>query len=402
MTQKIAPNTTSKAPAGKVACLLCGGFISVSGGDRARFVDHMSNEHDAKTDCHEVLLAACVLDAREKGFLVKTTSTRLDTIGRGKAPNYSDSFVTKLTATLPTNINEKVLPPAPRSMQHRRRDVQRSTPVPAPVTRSVQQGRVARASIQARATRPAPVQRSDSRQASVQRSVLRQAAVPSNPPISSVLRGNSSISFSKVDMRRKCNICSISLPNPTALVQHMNKNHFNLPGGINIVSGLGETISGSSNSPARRQNPVSPSVQKIVNNFRKVEHKSKVIDRSKGIVHKGSPQRNAEKKTSKLSALKNSGIVIEKVADAMVTDNDEILVMEEDPLNSHDTVTNSDYECNICNRKLASSADLKLHRNELHGENNPPEDPTQEKLRDEIDKLETLELLDNLVNFLDE
>ena len=150
---------------------------------------------------------------------------------------------------------------------------------------------------------------------------------------------------------------------------------------------------------------MSPSVQKLVNNFRKVEPKSKVIDRSKGMVHKGSPQRNTEKKTSKLSALKNSGIVIEKVADAMVTDNDEILVMEEDPLNSHDAfdaVTNSDYECNICNRKLASSADLKLHRNELHGENNPPEDPTQEKLRDEIDKLETLELLDNLVNFLDE
>ena len=105
------------------------------------------------------------------------------------------------------------------------------------------------------------------------------------------------ISFSKVDMRRKCNICSISLPNPTALVQHMNKNHFNLPGGINIVSGTGETISGSSNSPSRRQNPVSPSVQKLVNNFRKVEPKSKVIDRSKGMVHKGSPQRNTEKKT---------------------------------------------------------------------------------------------------------
>ena len=398
MTQKIVPNTTSKAPAGKVSCLLCGGFISVSGGDRARFVDHMSNEHDAKTDCHEVLLAACVLDAREKGFLVKTTSTRLDTIGRGKAPNYSDSFVTKLTAALPTN--EKVLPPAPQRMQPRRREVQRSTPVPVP--RSVQQGRVARPSVQASVKRPAPVQRSVSRPASVQRSVPRQAAVPANPPISSVLRGNSSISFSKVDMSRKCNICSVSLPNPTALVQHMNKNHFNLPGGINIVSGSGETISGLSDSPSRRQNPVSPSVQKVVNNFRKVEPKSKVIDRSKRIVHKGSPQRNAEKKTSKLSALKSSGIVIEKVADAMVTDNDEILVMEEDPLNTQDTVTNSDYECNICNKKLASSADLKLHRNELHGEDNPPEDPTQEKLRDEIDKLETLELLDNLVNFLDE
>ena len=385
MTQKLLSNT-SKAPAGKVSCLLCGGFISVSGGDRARFVDHMSNEHDAKTDCHEVLLAACVLDAREKGFLVKTTSTRLDAIGRGKTPNYSDSFVTKLTATLPTNNNEKLLPAAAQRIEPQRRNGQRSTPAP----RTVQQGRVSRAPVQRSVPIPAPVQRS----------VVRPA--PANPPISSVLRGNSSISFSKVDMRRKCNICSISLPNPTALVQHMNKNHFNLPGGINIVSGSGETISGTNNSPSRRPNPVSPSVQKIANNLRRVEPKSKVIDRSKLTVHKMSPQRNTEKKTNKLSALKNSGIVIEKVADAVVNDNDEILVMDEDPLNSQETVTNSDFECSICNKKLASSADLKLHRNELHGEENLPEDPTQEKLRDEIDKLETLELLDNLVNFLDE
>ena len=391
MTQKIISNTVSKAPAGKVSCLLCGGFISVSGGDRARFVDHMSNEHDAKTDCHEMLLAACVLDAREKGFLVKTTSTRLDAIGRGKAANYADSFVTKLTATLPTSNNEKFSSAAPQ----RRREVQRPTPAQIDLTkRSARQNRVP---VQRPAPRPAPVQRSVPRQASVQRSVPR--SIPANPPISSVLRGNSSISFSKVDMRRKCNICSISLPNPTALVQHMNKNHFNLPGGINIVSGSGETIAGSNNSPSRRTNPVSPSVQKFVNNLRKVEPKSKVIDRSKLTVHKMSPQRNTEKKTSKLSALKNSGIVIEKVPDAVVTDNDDILVMEEDPL---EPVTNSDYECSICNKKLASSSDLKLHRNEQHGEENPPEDPTQEKLRDEIDKLETLELLDNLVNFLDE
>ena len=395
MTQKLLSNT-SKAPAGKVSCLLCGGFISVSGGDRARFVDHMSNEHDAKTDCHELLLAACVLDAREKGFLVKTTSTRLDAIGRGKTPNYSDSFVTKLTATLPTNNNEKLLPAAAQRIEPQRRNGQRSTLAP----RTVQQGRVSRAPVQRSIPRPAQVKRSVPIPAPVQRSVVRPA--PANPPISSVLRGNSSISFSKVDMRRKCNICSISLPNPTALVQHMNKNHFNLPGGINIVSGSGETISGTNNSPSRRPNPVSPSVQKVANNLRKVGPKSKVIDRSKLTVHKMSPQRNTEKKTNKLSALKNSGIVIEKVAEAVVNDNDEILVMDEDPLNSQETVTNSDFECSICNKKLASSADLKLHRNELHGEENPPEDPTQEKLRDEIDKLETLELLDNLVNFLDE
>ena len=392
MTQKLisAAASAGAPPAGKVSCLLCGGFISVSGGDRARFVDHMTNEHDAKTDCHEVLLAACVLDAKEKGFLVKTTSTRLDTIGRGKTPNYSDSFVTKLTASLPTNT-VKQTPAAPQRAPPRRIP-------PPPVQRPSQPSR----GVQPRRAAPftrVPVQRGGPRPAPVQTS-------PQTPP---VLRGNSSISFSRVDMRRKCNICSISLPNPTALVTHMNKNHFNLPGGINIVTGSGETISSSNNSPSRRTNPISPAVQKLANNLRKVEPRSRVIDKSKlksiqvKEVPRISPQRNAEKKSNKMSTLKNSGIVIEKVPDAQVTDNDEILVMEEDPLEGgQETVTNSDYECSLCNKKLASSADLKLHRNELHGEQNPPEDPTQEKLRNEIDKLETLELLDNLVNFLDE
>ena len=67
MTQQRS-RAVPREEAGKVACLLCGGLISVSGGDRARFVDHMSNEHDAKTDCHDLLLAACVLDPRLPGL----------------------------------------------------------------------------------------------------------------------------------------------------------------------------------------------------------------------------------------------------------------------------------------------------------------------------------------------
>ena len=62
----------------------------------------------------------------------------------------------------------------------------------------------------------------------------RLAPAPSYVP--SVLQGNGSISISKVDMTRKCNLCSQTFPNPSVLVEHMNRNHFKSLGGINIVS----------------------------------------------------------------------------------------------------------------------------------------------------------------------
>ena len=102
-----ATSDQPSVPAGKVACLLCGGFVSVSGGDRARFIDHMSNEHDAKIDCHDVLLAVCVLDTKEKGFIVKSSAPRLEDIGKGQSPNFSNTFLNKFasppTVPKPTN-----------------------------------------------------------------------------------------------------------------------------------------------------------------------------------------------------------------------------------------------------------------------------------------------------------
>ena len=63
--------------------MLCCGFISVSGGDRARFIVHMSNEHDANTECHDVVLAVCVLNNKERGFIFKSSGSRLEEIGKG-------------------------------------------------------------------------------------------------------------------------------------------------------------------------------------------------------------------------------------------------------------------------------------------------------------------------------
>ena len=402
----------SGAPAGNVSCLLCGGFISVSGGDRARFIDHMSNEHDAKLDCHDILLATCVLDSREKMFLVKSTTTRLDTIGRGKPANYSESFMNKLTSSsssVPSSssVSSSVIPSVmkkpPQQKQPQRtittRPPQRSRPPPSVVQRPVQP------------PRPRPKPQSSS-------------APASRAPVSGLLRGNSSISVSKVDMRRKCNMCQIELPNPKSLIDHMNRNHFNLPGGINIITDNSSSSSSSSASslatfknnlqrhitaapsrsssqavPARisgakvaaRLQPVAVTPPRKPKTIELVTCHTcgKTIDKSKFQVHKLTHAQ--ERKDMKTTVLKNSSIVLTKTYDTKEA---------VDPLELEEEVTNSDYECNICEKKLANEKALKLHRNAEHGENNTIDDDDHEEMKNQIGDLETSELLDNLVNFL--
>ena len=202
---------TPSIPAGKVGCLLCGGFISVQGGDRARFIDHMSNEHDAKIDSHDVLLALCVMDSKEKSFLVKSSGARLEMVGKGQSPNYSNSFMTKLTTT------PQSMPPAPAPRQ------------PTPQYR---RGRGAATGNHAR-----PLQRHPSQAQQVLPTPSPRAAPPSVVNMPNVLRGNGSISISKVDQTKKCTMCPTILPNPAALREHMNRVHLSVFGGVVVQSG---------------------------------------------------------------------------------------------------------------------------------------------------------------------
>merc|ERR1712013_17736 len=85
-----------------------------------------------------------------------------------------------------------------------------------------------------------------------------------------------------------------------------------------------------------------------------------------------------------------------------------------------DKLGSSDIQCNICKKKLASNMALKMHNNLKHPikkevddaemllgeENDDMNKSTEVKVNDdvknEIEKMETLELLDNLVNFLND
>merc|ERR1719481_397631 len=168
-----------KVPAGQVSCLLCRGFVSVMNGDKARFVDHIYSEHEVKHD-QEVLLAVSVLTQREKLFLIKTAATRLEAIGKGREPDLTKSIIGGAQPVTEQNA----------SRGGRSQSV--STPARKPVSN--------------------------------QPSQILPSRLPSN------------ISISKVDMSRPCNMCQIILPNPDALADHMNKNHFRGLNGLNIVA----------------------------------------------------------------------------------------------------------------------------------------------------------------------
>jgi len=350
MIQKKKQAVSEKVPPGCVSCMLCGGFISVSGGDRARFVDHMTNEHDAKTDCHQALLALCVLNDKERAFLAKSTSRRLDTIGRNKPANYSDSFLSRFSDNVPpapaVPARQQRPPPAPQ---------QKRTRVVQPV-RSVQ-------------------------------------TVPSVQGVQSgLLRGNRSISVSKVDMRRQCNMCHITVQNPQALIEHMNRNHFNSPGGINIITNsITKSITNSivprRAEPQVRSRQVLPVKNHLNSKVGKVEvvkcpSCGKSVDKSKFAIH--SLSHSQQRKPSKPNVLKNKGITLQNLSTypPSTGKNENIELVE------------------LCDdTEEVDHGSLEMDTGE--GDNdNQPETENLTAVRNEIEKLDTLELLDNLVNFL--
>jgi len=473
MTKNSTDPEPPSIPSGKVGCLLCGGFISVQGGDRARFIDHMSNEHDAKTDCHEVLLAICVMDMKEKSFLVKSSGSRLEEIGKGLSPNYTTSFLNKLTTTLASQPAVSS-GPAPRQ--------------PAPHQR---RGR-GRGSIGGSQIRPMlPRQLRPTLPVQSQQVSVTRAAPPPIANVPSVLQGNGSISISKVDQRKKCTMCPIIFPNPVALREHMNKDHLSILGGI-IVANAEEKKSETFVRPAQEvkvqppnlflsprlpvssnprpsstlnrslPNPGTPRPQPNISRFfpnsgqrttrprspaianirpkqpgdlAKCNICSKTVEKLKLAVHKLSHSgRKADKShTMHSNAVSGSsknytgpsetkGAKSEEDGDIEmieidVDDGDETS-MKNSPL-PHDSFKKgdkleSDIQCTICEKNFASNMALKMHNNLKHPVKREVDDTEMllgeekddvkesDNVKNEIEKMETLELLDNLVNFLND
>jgi len=341
----MCPTEPTAVPAGQVACLLCRGFISVAEGDRARFVDHMHSEHEVKHE-PEVILAVSVLTPREKLFLIKTAAARLEAIGRGRAPDLNTSFLDRLeaTATRPT-----IAPPAP------------------------QRGGGAFSLGRGAAFTPARLPSSQPRPRIV--SSPQQRMPPPRviaPPRQ--LAANSSISISKVDMSRPCNMCHVMMPSPAALIEHMNKNHFRGLAGLNIVQ---------QGAPSRPSLPTPP---------------SPVSPREAPPPSRGPILTPAQAKALSLSKNPNGGLGSPRLP---ITRSPGIQQRMQSPsptqppnkMARSETIQGVSFSrpINTSNKAVNSSSEELLD-----------EGSKEKSIRKEVEGLQTLELLDNLVNFLND
>ena len=200
------------------------------------------------------------------------------------------------------------------------------------------------------------------------------------------------------------------------------------------------------NSGSRVSRPRSPAIQNIrpkqpTADLVKCNICSKSVERSKLVIHKmsHSEDRNIDKSNRIRSSQSNNVVknsLKRKIEDGdkhgatkeKPQDNQEFELIEIDldddsseytSFKNDDKLGSSDIQCNICKKKLASNMALKMHNNLKHPikkevddaemllvEENDMNKSTDVKendeVKNEIEKMETLELLDNLVNFLND
>ena len=182
-------------------------------------------------------------------------------------------------------------------------------------------------------------------------------------------------------------MCQVTLQNPQALIDHMNRNHFNNPGGINIITNLQQSgvISDNQRQTATRRSPAQLSRSPLTSRVGKVEvikcpTCGKSVDKSKYAVHKLS--HSQQRKPSKPDVMRNKGVTLQNVTyyPSKEEKNKDVELVE------------------ICEDNEEASQEAT----EMEAEDTESQEETEKvtAVRNEIEKLDTLELLDNLVNFL--
>ena len=188
-------------------------------------------------------------------------------------------------------------------------------------------------------------------------------------------------------------MCQVRLESPGALIEHMNKHHFNLPGGINIMT-KSQRSQAANTGPAlsQRRQPVSRrgEVQSVRNSCNpgarrleviKCPSCGKSVDKSKFAVHKLSHSHQRKLPPTRANVVKNKGISIQKLTnDGQITEKNEDVELVE-----------------LLDDTEEVSPDAAM---EESASDDQPETEDDLAVRTEIEKLDTSELLDNLVNFL--
>jgi len=331
--------SNTKVPAGQVSCLLCRGFVSVMNGDKARFVDHIYSEHEVKHD-QEVLLAVSVLTQREKLFLIKTAATRLEAIGKGREPDLTKSIIGGVQS----------VPEQNNSRGGRSQSV--STPGRKP--------------------------------ASSQPSQILPSRLPSN------------ISISKVDMSRPCNMCQIILPNPDALADHMNKNHFRGLNGLNIVA-ADSSRSSSKSQTFNKPPPTSTSPLLKSPPRRPVPTQPQPRPQAQA-QPRNPPQSRNQSQSQSQTPSRNSTTPARVNQQARSRSQYHISTSKEPP----SKVARTSTERGDTQKQPEGLKDTVAKDKGPVSKESKEDNLTENSIRKEVEGLQTLELLDNLVNFLNE
>jgi len=235
----------SDVPKGKVACLLCRGFISYKDGDRTRFKDHMLNEHDVKYDS-DVVLAISVMLEKEKAFIVKSSLKRLSEISNNQIPSSGESLLPSTTKTTSTYHQ-----PAPAQIQsHGNTKSRNPRGRPSAVTGVKSENPQPAQNIQGallRTTSPyigRPRQHPGPRQQHAQLQKMPSSSPviglsPAPRPLVQPLPPNFprhlGVSISRIDPSVNCDICKIVLPNKEALARHTQTEHLSRFTGLALV-----------------------------------------------------------------------------------------------------------------------------------------------------------------------
>jgi len=343
-------NSNPKVPFGQVSCLLCKGFVTVPDGDWARFVDHMRS-HEMKPD-RELILAVSVLTEREKQFVIRSAADRLDAMGRGRSPDFTE------------NIFE-------------------NTPLPVgPIP-----------------TAPAKT--------------LARSFVPR------MLARNSSISISKVDMSRPCNMCKVMLPSPGALAEHMKKNHFSRLAGINIQ--LADSSSKSSTykptpkpvknePPVVKRTPQNPPARRLPGQVRNLSMANSMTTQraltrsptSDALFNRRSPSTQNENSPNWANSPSQPITPEETMERSSIGTN--LTPQQKRPNSFGRTPTQSPSKA----ARMIRMNEISLTHTGSTGKDIYEEAPkdedsgdSEETIKKEVEDLQTMELLDNLANFLD-
>ena len=423
-------------PKAKVSCLLCRGFVGYKNSDRTRFKEHMEEEHEVQYDS-DLVLAVSVLCREDRETIVKAVLPRLERIGKGELALTVSLLVPllapgKSVGSVPPTLvkEEKVVVKEEddtEKMNVEERDGgkrgnltagQMDVRIEGGVAPSFARGRGGGRPPAGRGTprRGAPPSRgAPSPRGGVptpRGSAAPPRGLPQRPQSPLVmappraLHGNIAISVSVVDQSTPCSTCGLVFPTRDAMSEHMKATHLNKYAGLSIATPR-DTRDGSrpKESPlVRREAP---------------PMRSPVVRDVRDVMREASKQTNKEKNQFRYNS---SGAGKRQELPSQVGRILSSSSPSPKPPSSHlpqKSLEEPHIKCSTCGALVKKSqfpAHKAVHVEEeevedgekqadhvdMEGEMDAESLMVEEQVRDEVESMETHELMDNLINFLDE